>query len=31
VRSLQGGLQNWLESGGELEISNRFRKRNRHW
>jgi len=30
VRSLQGGLQNWLESGGELEISNRFRKRNRH-
>jgi rhodanese-related sulfurtransferase len=29
VRSLQGGLQNWLESGGELEISNRFRNRNR--
>jgi rhodanese-related sulfurtransferase len=29
VRSLQGGLQNWLESGGELEISNQFRKRNR--
>jgi len=29
VRSLQGGLQNWLESGGELELSNRFRKRNR--
>ena len=28
VRSLQGGLQNWLESGGELEISNQFRKRN---
>jgi rhodanese-related sulfurtransferase len=27
VRSLQGGLQNWLESGGELEISNRFRQR----
>jgi rhodanese-related sulfurtransferase len=29
VRSLQGGLQNWLESGGELEISNRFRNRSR--
>jgi rhodanese-related sulfurtransferase len=29
VRSLQGGLQNWLKSGGELEISNQFRKRNR--
>lgn len=28
VRSLQGGLQNWLESGGELEISNRFRRRH---
>jgi rhodanese-related sulfurtransferase len=28
VRSLQGGLQNWLESGGELEISNRSRKRH---
>jgi rhodanese-related sulfurtransferase len=27
VRSLQGGLQNWLESGGELEIPNRFRLR----
>lgn len=27
VRSLRGGLQNWLESGGELEISNRFRYR----
>jgi rhodanese-related sulfurtransferase len=27
VRSLQGGLQNWLESGGELEISNRSRRR----
>jgi rhodanese-related sulfurtransferase len=27
VRSLQGGLQNWLESGGELEISRRFRQR----
>ena len=27
VRSLRGGLQNWLESGGELEISNRFRDR----
>jgi phage shock protein E len=29
VRSLQGGLQNWLESGGELEISHQFHKRNR--
>jgi rhodanese-related sulfurtransferase len=28
VRSLQGGLQNWLESGGVLEISNRFRQRH---
>jgi rhodanese-related sulfurtransferase len=28
VRSLQGGLQNWLESDGELEISNRFRRRH---
>jgi rhodanese-related sulfurtransferase len=27
VRSLQGGLQNWLESGGELEISNHLRRR----
>jgi rhodanese-related sulfurtransferase len=27
VRSLQGGLQNWLESGGELEVSNRFRRK----
>lgn len=27
VRSLQGGLQNWLESGGELEISNCLRRR----
>jgi rhodanese-related sulfurtransferase len=27
VRSLQGGLQNWLESGGELEVTNRFRQR----
>lgn len=27
VRSLQGGLQNWLESGGELEISHRFHQR----
>ena len=27
VRSLRGGLQNWLESGGELEVSNRFRQR----
>jgi rhodanese-related sulfurtransferase len=29
VRSLQGGLQNWLESGGELVISNCFRNRKR--
>lgn len=29
VRSLQSGLQGWLESGGELEITNRFRQRNR--
>jgi rhodanese-related sulfurtransferase len=29
VRSLQGGLHKWLESGGELEISNRLRKTNR--
>jgi phage shock protein E len=29
VRSLQGGLQSWLESGGELEVSERFRNRNR--
>jgi phage shock protein E len=29
LRSLQGGLQSWLESGGELEITNRFRQRNR--
>jgi phage shock protein E len=29
VRSLQGGLQSWLESGGELEVTNRFRQRNR--
>jgi sulfur-carrier protein adenylyltransferase/sulfurtransferase len=28
VRSLKGGVQNWLESGGELEISNRFRQRH---
>jgi rhodanese-related sulfurtransferase len=28
VRSLRGGLQNWLESGGELEISNRSHKRH---
>jgi rhodanese-related sulfurtransferase len=28
VRSLQGGLQNWLESGGELEISHRLRQRH---
>ena len=27
VRLLQGGLQNWLESGGELKISNCFRRR----
>jgi rhodanese-related sulfurtransferase len=27
VRSLQGGLQNWLESGGELEVSSRLRRR----
>ena len=27
VRSLRGGLQNWLESGGELEISNRLCRR----
>jgi rhodanese-related sulfurtransferase len=27
VRSLQGGLQNWLESGGELELSNRVRRK----
>ena len=27
VRSLQRGLKNWLESGGELEFSNRFRQR----
>ena len=26
VRSLKGGLQNWLESGGVLEVSNRVRK-----
>jgi phage shock protein E len=29
VRSLQAGLQSWLESGGELEITNQFRQRNR--
>jgi rhodanese-related sulfurtransferase len=29
VRSLRGGLQSWLESGGELEVSDRFRNRNR--
>jgi phage shock protein E len=29
VRSLQAGLQSWLESGGELEIPDRFRQRNR--
>jgi rhodanese-related sulfurtransferase len=29
VRSLQGGLQSWLESGGELEITKRFQQRNR--
>jgi phage shock protein E len=29
VRSLQGGLQSWLESGGELEIATRFRNRRR--
>jgi rhodanese-related sulfurtransferase len=28
VRSLQGGLQNWLESGGELEVSSRFRRKH---
>jgi rhodanese-related sulfurtransferase len=28
VRSLQGGLQNWLKSGGELQISNSFRRRH---
>jgi rhodanese-related sulfurtransferase len=27
VRSLQGGLKNWLESGGELEVSHHFRQR----
>ena len=27
VRSLRGGLQSWLESGGELEVSDRFRQR----
>jgi rhodanese-related sulfurtransferase len=27
VRSLQGGLRNWLETGGELEVNNRFRQR----
>ena len=26
VRSLKGGLQNWLESGGVLEVSDRVRK-----
>ena len=29
VRSIEGGLQNWLESGGELELSNQFHNRNR--
>jgi phage shock protein E len=29
VRSLRGGLQSWLESGGELEVSGRFRQRKR--
>jgi 3-mercaptopyruvate sulfurtransferase SseA len=29
VRSLQGGLQSWLESGGELEVLDHFRNRNR--
>jgi phage shock protein E len=29
VRSLRGGLQSWLESGGELEVSDRFRQRKR--
>ena len=29
VRSLQGGLQSWLESGGELEVLDRFCNRNR--
>jgi len=28
VRSLKGGLQNWLESGGESEIPSRFRQRH---
>jgi phage shock protein E len=29
VHSLRGGLQNWLESGGELEFSEQFHRRNR--
>jgi|GEM_PF-626175 len=33
VRSLKGGLQNWLESGGTVEISNGFQstRRVRAW
>ena len=31
VRSLKGGLQNWLESGGGVEVSNRFRKSAYGW
>jgi phage shock protein E len=29
VRSLQAGLQSWLESGGDLEVTDRSRQRNR--
>jgi rhodanese-related sulfurtransferase len=33
VRSLKGGLQNWLESGGQVETPERFRnpRRERAW
>jgi rhodanese-related sulfurtransferase len=29
VRSLNGGLQSWLEAGGTVETSRRFQDRNR--
>ena len=31
VRSLKGGLQNWLESGGVVEVPSRFRKSAYGW
>jgi rhodanese-related sulfurtransferase len=30
VRSLRGGLQKWIEAGGELQISHHFRGRARY-